>query len=123
MARVSQISGQIQIGESGLTPELATVVAGSTGTTTAQLQGKKKQAAGTATLALGGITTVNFLHIVGTDAVTGLPKDFQVNLNAVGVLPASSQFTLLAQVGGVTSIAITTAAGNDTNLDFILAGV
>lgn len=124
MARTATKTGQIQIGESGLTPELVQTVSAATGTITANTQGKKVQAASTGptALSLGGVTSAAFINIKGIDATTLAAKNFVATVNGLA-LPTMSELTLLSQTNSITSISLTTEAGNSTEFEFIVAGI
>ena len=124
MARIVTKTGLIQVGEAGLTAELSTTLSASTGTVTAQTQGKKQQAASTGptALALGGVTSASFLYIKAIDATTGAAKNFTPVVNGV-TLPDVSELTLLSQTNSITSVSLTTGAGNATEFEITVAGV
>lgn len=127
--RITQLSGTVQIGESGLTPESSAVISATTGAVTANVQGKKEQAPGAAGVALSpsGVTSASFIKISGKDAILGTAKNFQVSLDGTNYNPLCSEFSFLSQTNSVTTSNILikpeSAVGNNTLLEFTIAGV
>ena len=124
MARNAGISGNIAVQQAGAAPTTTATISAQSADVTQTTSGTKRQAsATTATLSLGAVALASFIYIKGTSVASGNPAPFQVNLNAVGVLPACTEFTHIANSSpAVTSVAITTPAGDSVDLDFIIAG-
>lgn len=124
MSRTAQISGNIAVQQVGSSPVVAVPFTAESADVTQQTAGRKRQAASTtAALSMGAVTLASFVSITGKSAASGNAAEFQVNLNAVGVLPACTEFVHNAKTSpAITSIAITTPAGDAVDLDFVIAG-
>lgn len=104
MARTGKATGTIIVAESGQLAELSIGFSPESGAITAHTTGKKIQAASTTvTLALGGVAAVGFLYLKATDNVTGAKVGIQVNLNAVGALPATDEMLMTSQTNAITT--------------------
>lgn len=123
MSKIAQLTGQIQVGESGLTPELSAQIAASSGAVTGFTQGVIVQSpSGPTAAAFPGLTNASFLWIRAKDNVTLAAKDITIRLNGTITLPVCSEFFWSAQTLPLTTVELTVPAGNAARIEYIIAG-
>lgn len=122
-----EVQGRVTttIGEVGSTPAQTLLLSTTSGEITNEVVGKRVIAASTneESLSMGGITTAKFIQLSFYDNATDAPKAAIVKFNALAiVLPLAQHVLYVNDAGGITSINITTSAGNSTRVEYVIGG-
>ena len=125
MARTATLSGRIRVSEDAVPPIIDTAISATTPTVTQQIEIESIQAAsgGPTALSLGGLSNITMIYIAMFDNTTGAAKEGTLTVDAVA-LPACTNFLFVGNDTGVgvTSVSLTSGAGNSTNIKMIAAG-
>ena len=123
-------SGAVAIGASGAVPIVQFVVGSTTPTITDQLNGQieRTNAAGALVVPFGAVTTALLVHLRFFDVSTDLARNCGLSVNfgaGLVVFAATQEFLWSSAVNtsGITAITITPEAGNDTRMEYVIAGV
>ena len=126
MSRIGSLIGTVQVGVSGSVPAISEPIQANTPAITNEYGGRVVIAAGaTHTFALEGITKVVLFKASFYDESTGAKKGVDVDFNGLGNLPDTTDAIYVGDniAGGITGIAVTVPAGNDTECRYVIAGV